>query len=292
MYRQIARTTIARQATRAPFTRTFRLNASSSSTSSSAGVNSKFLVGSIIPLAMAIGYYTAGSRLVENESVAEAIRNDFKEGDAAADVQQQLFSDEQTRLQKQKSKEEIAKIEDKKKQNTKEASGTDSRDIAVDSDIREKASKELDTDNTRHANSDPRQVEARAVKKEEIRSDKQSSDESKQEAAYNPDTGEINWDCPCLGGMAHGTCGEEFKQAFSCFVFSETEPKGIDCIKKFENMRSCFKQHPDEYKEELFQDDHELDNEAVEHVVLETAEPAVQQIEGAVEEGKLKPKQK
>ena len=25
---------------------------------------------------------------------------------------------------------------------------------------------------------------------------------------------EINWDCPCLGGMAHGPCGEEFKAAF------------------------------------------------------------------------------
>ncbi|KAH3684392.1 hypothetical protein WICPIJ_004632, partial [Wickerhamomyces pijperi] len=23
-----------------------------------------------------------------------------------------------------------------------------------------------------------------------------------QQSAYNPETGEINWDCPCLGGMA------------------------------------------------------------------------------------------
>lgn len=29
--------------------------------------------------------------------------------------------------------------------------------------------------------------------------------------------GDINWDCPCLGGMAHGSCGQEFKDAFSCF---------------------------------------------------------------------------
>ena len=52
--------------------------------------------------------------------------------------------------------------------------------------------------------------------------------------AFNPVTGEINWDCPCLGGMAHGPCGEEFKTAFSCFVFSEEEPKGMDCIEKFQ----------------------------------------------------------
>jgi hypothetical protein len=28
--------------------------------------------------------------------------------------------------------------------------------------------------------------------------------EQGQEAAFNPETGEINWDCPCLGGMANG----------------------------------------------------------------------------------------
>lgn len=80
-------------------------------------------------------------------------------------------------------------------------------------------------------------------------------EEETQSAAFNPETGEINWDCPCLGGMAHGPCGEEFKEAFSCFVYSETEPKGIDCITKFEAMRTCFKQHPEHYKEELYEDD-------------------------------------
>ncbi|CCE72606.1 Piso0_000193 [Millerozyma farinosa CBS 7064] len=86
--------------------------------------------------------------------------------------------------------------------------------------------------------------------------DSQEGDESAGgAAAYNPETGEINWDCPCLGGMAHGPCGEEFKEAFACFVYSETEPKGIDCIKKFENMRTCFKQHPEHYKEELYDDE-------------------------------------
>ena len=32
-------------------------------------------------------------------------------------------------------------------------------------------------------------------------------------------SGEINWDCPCLGGMAQGPCGQEFKDAFSCFHY-------------------------------------------------------------------------
>lgn len=65
------------------------------------------------------------------------------------------------------------------------------------------------------------------------KSPQELEDEAGQEAAFNPETGEINWDCPCLGGMAHGPCGEAFKAAFSCFVYSNEEPKGIDCIEKF-----------------------------------------------------------
>ena len=67
--------------------------------------------------------------------------------------------------------------------------------------------------------------------------------------AFNPVTGEINWDCPCLGGMAHGICGAQFREAFSCFVFSEKEPKGIDCVDKFKLMQDCFREHPDIYAE-------------------------------------------
>ena len=58
-------------------------------------------------------------------------------------------------------------------------------------------------------------------------------EEAESEGAFNPETGEINWDCPCLGGMAHGPCGEEFRAAFSCFVYSKEEPKGMDCIDRF-----------------------------------------------------------
>jgi intermembrane space import and assembly protein 40 len=63
-------------------------------------------------------------------------------------------------------------------------------------------------------------------------------EEADQQGAFNPETGEINWDCPCLGGMAHGPCGEEFKAAFSCFVYSSEEPKGVECIEKFKSVDS------------------------------------------------------
>ncbi len=85
-------------------------------------------------------------------------------------------------------------------------------------------------------------------------------EEADSEGAFNPETGEINWDCPCLGGMAHGPCGPQFREAFSCFVFSTEEPKGMDCIEKFQGMRDCFQEHPDVYKDELM-DDEEIDRE-------------------------------
>lgn len=63
-------------------------------------------------------------------------------------------------------------------------------------------------------------------------------------------SGEINWDCPCLGGMAYGPCGEEFRAAFSCFVYSKAEEKGIDCLEEFQTMQDCMEQHPDVYHDE------------------------------------------
>ncbi|CAR22953.1 Mia40p [Lachancea thermotolerans CBS 6340] len=97
--------------------------------------------------------------------------------------------------------------------------------------------------------------EALAVVSEKGETEKkgQNGDDSekKPQSAYDPDTGEINWDCPCLGGMAQGPCGEEFKAAFSCFVYSEEDPKGIDCIEKFKGMQDCFRKYPEHYAEQI-----------------------------------------
>ncbi|CAG8548687.1 14625_t:CDS:2 [Funneliformis caledonium] len=79
----------------------------------------------------------------------------------------------------------------------------------------------------------------------------ENDSEESQSDAFNSETGEINWDCPCLGGMAKGTCGEQFKAAFSCFIYSTAEPKGVDCLEQFQKMKDCFKQHPEEYGEDM-----------------------------------------
>ncbi|XP_050444994.1 mitochondrial intermembrane space import and assembly protein 40 [Cataglyphis hispanica] len=60
--------------------------------------------------------------------------------------------------------------------------------------------------------------------------------------------GEINWNCPCLGGMATGPCGLEFREAFSCFHYSTADPKGSDCRKVFETMQDCMLQYPALYE--------------------------------------------
>ncbi|XP_076656926.1 mitochondrial intermembrane space import and assembly protein 40-B [Halictus rubicundus] len=56
--------------------------------------------------------------------------------------------------------------------------------------------------------------------------------------------GEINWNCPCLGGMATGPCGLEFREAFSCFHYSAADPKGSDCYEAFKTMQVCMQQYP------------------------------------------------
>ena len=93
-----------------------------------------------------------------------------------------------------------------------------------------------------------------------------AAEPEEHESAFDERTGEINWDCPCLGGMAHGPCGEEFKKAFSCFIFSEQEPKGIDCVDLFKDMQDCFRKHPEVYAEEI-----EADNAAEADVAATTA---------------------
>lgn len=79
------------------------------------------------------------------------------------------------------------------------------------------------------------------------------SQSQSQSAAFNPETKEINWECPCLGDLPRGPCGDAFKQAFSCFVFSEQ--KGADCIDQFRTMQDCFRQFPEYYAEQLQDED-------------------------------------
>ncbi|XP_003427562.2 mitochondrial intermembrane space import and assembly protein 40-B isoform X2 [Nasonia vitripennis] len=73
--------------------------------------------------------------------------------------------------------------------------------------------------------------------------------------------GEINWNCPCLGGMATGPCGVEFREAFSCFHYSTADPKGSDCYEAFKTMQGCMSNYPALYANKGTDMD-DLDNES------------------------------
>uniref|UniRef100_A0A803JIA6 Mitochondrial intermembrane space import and assembly protein 40 n=1 Tax=Xenopus tropicalis TaxID=8364 RepID=A0A803JIA6_XENTR len=73
--------------------------------------------------------------------------------------------------------------------------------------------------------------------------------------------GDINWNCPCLGGMASGPCGEQFKSAFSCFHYSQEEIKGSDCLDQFRAMQECMQKYPDIYPQEDDEDEAEKEKQ-------------------------------
>jgi len=72
-------------------------------------------------------------------------------------------------------------------------------------------------------------------------------------------SGDINWNCPCLGGMATGPCGVEFRDAFSCFHYSQESPKGSDCFDTFKTMQECFSKYPTVYNKSGDDENDDLD---------------------------------
>lgn len=83
--------------------------------------------------------------------------------------------------------------------------------------------------------------------------------------------GKINWGCPCLGGMATGPCGLEFREAFSCFHFSTADPKGSDCYEAFKTMQVCMMQYPTLYESKGSMDDIMDEEDDKEEMVKQSA---------------------
>ncbi|XP_041378637.1 mitochondrial intermembrane space import and assembly protein 40-like [Gigantopelta aegis] len=103
-----------------------------------------------------------------------------------------------------------------------------------------------------------------------------TANENSEEPGLILPNGDINWNCPCLGGMASGPCGVEFREAFSCFHYSTADAKGSDCYEQFYKMQECMSQYPDLYpakeSEEETDDDSEMsipDQSSVDKVLQE-----------------------
>lgn len=72
-------------------------------------------------------------------------------------------------------------------------------------------------------------------------------EELSEQGVYNPNTGEVNWDCPTLAGLAHGPCGLKFRSTFLCFLYSDNIPKGKECLEQFHFMQKCFQTNSNYY---------------------------------------------
>ena len=77
--------------------------------------------------------------------------------------------------------------------------------------------------------------------------------------------GSINWNCPCMKGQVDGPCGEEFKAAYSCFHYSEAEPKGSDCYPQFKEMTECWLKYPEFYGKDIVKNKDDENDEEIRH---------------------------
>lgn len=98
--------------------------------------------------------------------------------------------------------------------------------------------------------------------------------------------GSINWNCPCLGGMATGPCGMEFREAFTCFHYSTAEPKGSNCYSVFEEMQDCMSKYPTVYEKGDNDEEREFPMESGDKTNIETKEIASSSSDQSVEKKK------
>ncbi|CAG9859441.1 unnamed protein product [Phyllotreta striolata] len=112
--------------------------------------------------------------------------------------------------------------------------------------------------------------------------------EREQQPGLIMPNGDINWNCPCLGGMATGPCGVEFRNAFSCFHYSEAEPKGSNCYDLFKTMQSCMQKYPTLYNKDLGDDDDDITSAAKELSLESSAENKALMTDGKQEKVKEK----
>lgn len=54
---------------------------------------------------------------------------------------------------------------------------------------------------------------------------------------------QIDWDSPSLMKVTNGNCGNEFKDAFQCFLKSKHIEKGSDCIDTFNKIQNCLSKY-------------------------------------------------
>lgn len=59
---------------------------------------------------------------------------------------------------------------------------------------------------------------------------------------------QIDWNSPPLKKMTNGNCGNEFKDAFQCFIQSKHNERGSDCIDTFNKIQNCLAKYAKDSK--------------------------------------------
>ncbi|XP_057450890.1 mitochondrial intermembrane space import and assembly protein 40 homolog [Lotus japonicus] len=69
--------------------------------------------------------------------------------------------------------------------------------------------------------------------------------------------------CPCIADLRTGPCGSQFSEAFLCFLKSNSEEKGSDCVSPFVALQSCIKANPDAFSKDILGEDESTESEPV-----------------------------
>ncbi|XP_043694102.1 mitochondrial intermembrane space import and assembly protein 40 homolog [Telopea speciosissima] len=62
-------------------------------------------------------------------------------------------------------------------------------------------------------------------------------------------------ECPCVAKLRKGPCGDQFSEAFVCFLKSTAEEKGSDCVHPFVALQNCIKENPDAFPKDVLDED-------------------------------------
>lgn len=62
-------------------------------------------------------------------------------------------------------------------------------------------------------------------------------------------------ECPCIAHLRAGPCGNQFSDAFLCFLKSKAEEKGSDCVSPFVALQSCIKANPNAFSKDVLEED-------------------------------------
>ncbi|KAL9230078.1 hypothetical protein vseg_005470 [Gypsophila vaccaria] len=70
-------------------------------------------------------------------------------------------------------------------------------------------------------------------------------------------------ECPCIADLRKGPCGNQFSEAFLCFLKSTTEEKGSDCVTPFIALQNCVKANPNAFPKDVDEEDEQVSDKEV-----------------------------